>query len=52
MIRRALVWGVVALLVFMLAATLLLDPAAGGTLPGPGGSTGAHAEAGLATVGA
>jgi hypothetical protein len=28
--RRALVWAVVALLVFMLAATLLLDPAAGG----------------------
>jgi hypothetical protein len=29
MIRRALVWAVVALLVFMLVATLLLDPAAG-----------------------
>jgi hypothetical protein len=26
--RRAIVWSVVALLVFMLAATLLLDPAA------------------------
>jgi len=33
MIRRAVVWGVVALLVFMLVATLLLDPAAGATLP-------------------
>jgi hypothetical protein len=29
MIRRAFVWAVVALLVFMLVATLLLDPAAG-----------------------
>jgi hypothetical protein len=27
--RRALVWAVVALLVFMLTATLLLDPATG-----------------------
>jgi hypothetical protein len=27
--RRTLVWAVVALLVFMLTATLLLDPAAG-----------------------
>jgi hypothetical protein len=27
--RRAVVWAVVALLVFMLAATLLLDPAGG-----------------------
>ena len=30
MIRRAVVWAVVALLVFMLVATLLLDPAAVG----------------------
>jgi uncharacterized membrane protein len=29
MIRRAFVWAVVAVLVFMLVATLLLDPAAG-----------------------
>jgi hypothetical protein len=29
MIRRALVWAVVGLLVFMLIATLLLDTAAG-----------------------
>jgi hypothetical protein len=28
MIRRAFVWAVVALLVFMLAATLVLDPLA------------------------
>jgi len=27
--RRIFVWGVVALLVFMLVATLLLDPLAG-----------------------
>jgi hypothetical protein len=27
--RRGLVWAVVALLVFMLVATLLVDPAAG-----------------------
>jgi hypothetical protein len=30
--RRALVWAVVALLVFLLAATLLLDPAAGASV--------------------
>jgi hypothetical protein len=29
MIRRAFVWAVVALLVFMLVATLLIDPASG-----------------------
>jgi hypothetical protein len=29
MIRRTLVWAVVGLLVFMLVATLLVDPAAG-----------------------
>jgi hypothetical protein len=29
MIRRAFVWAVIAVLVFMLVATLLLDPAAG-----------------------
>jgi hypothetical protein len=29
MIRRAAVWAVVTLLVFMLVATLLLDPASG-----------------------
>lgn len=27
--RRALVWAVIGLLVFLLASTLLLDPAAG-----------------------
>jgi hypothetical protein len=32
MIRRAVVWAVVALLVFMLVATLLLDSAAGAAL--------------------
>jgi hypothetical protein len=31
MIRRALVWAVVALLAFLMIATLLLDPAAGAT---------------------
>jgi hypothetical protein len=37
MIRRTLVWAVVGLLVFMLVATLLLDPAAAGVhgLRGP-----------------
>jgi hypothetical protein len=29
MIRRGFVWAVVALMVFMLVATLLVDPAAG-----------------------
>jgi hypothetical protein len=29
MTRRVVVWAVVAMLVFMLVATLLLDPAAG-----------------------
>jgi hypothetical protein len=29
MMRRVVVWGVIALLVFMLVATLLLDPLAG-----------------------
>jgi len=29
MIRRGFVWAVVALLVFVLVATLLVDPAAG-----------------------
>lgn len=28
--RRAVVWGIVTLLVFMLVATMLLDPVAGG----------------------
>jgi hypothetical protein len=40
MIRRALVWAVVGLLVFMLVATLLLDPATGAAVDprgGPGG---------------
>jgi hypothetical protein len=32
MIRRAFVWTVVAVLVFMLVATLLLDPAAGAAI--------------------
>jgi hypothetical protein len=32
-IRRVVVWSVVALLVFLLVATLLLDPAAGATRP-------------------
>jgi hypothetical protein len=36
MIRRAFVWGVIALLVFMLVATLLLDSTAeAATLLGP-----------------
>jgi len=30
MMRRAVVWAVVALLVLILVATLFLDPAAGG----------------------
>jgi hypothetical protein len=34
MIRRALVLSVIALLVFMLIATLLLDPAAGAAFGG------------------
>jgi hypothetical protein len=32
--RRAVVWAVVGLLVFMLVATLLLDPAAGAAVGG------------------
>jgi hypothetical protein len=30
MIRRAFVWAIVGLLVFLLVATLLVEPAAGG----------------------
>jgi hypothetical protein len=33
MMRRAFVWAVVALLAFMLVATLLLDPAAAAAPP-------------------
>jgi hypothetical protein len=39
MIRRTVVWAVVALLVFMLVGTLLVDPATGAAVDpsGPGG---------------
>jgi hypothetical protein len=37
MIRRALVWAVVGLLLFMLVATLLLEPAAGAAVDALGG---------------
>jgi hypothetical protein len=36
MIRCAAAWSVVGLLVFMLVATLLLDPAAGAVVDGRG----------------
>ena len=40
MIRRAVVWAVVGLLVFMLVVTLLLDPAAGAPVAALGGPDG------------
>jgi hypothetical protein len=35
MIRRAFVWTVIAMLVLVLVATLLLEPAAGAAAGGP-----------------
>ena len=42
MIRRALVWAIVGLLVFMLVATLLLDPTAGAAVDAVAGLGGNH----------
>jgi hypothetical protein len=37
-IRRAVVWAVIGLLVFMLIATLVVEPAAGAALGGADGA--------------
>jgi hypothetical protein len=37
-IRRAVVWAVIGLLVFMLIATLVVEPAAGAALRGADGA--------------